>query len=162
MRIFFLCFFVFSFFISFLFASDQISSESTNKGQVEVSANQNIASMEKEISDLKAKIKELESKIDQLTKLVETLIAQQKNAKQTSELEKANVQTVNKNKTEEKPEFVYVSKSGKKYHKQDCRFLVGEPIRMTIEEAKKKKLEPCKFCFPESETDKTKKENNKK
>ncbi|MGB9595880.1 MAG: hypothetical protein ACPL7B_06320 [Candidatus Poribacteria bacterium] len=150
MKIFSLCFFVFLFFVPFFpLASDQSNSESVN--QTEISDNQNIKAMEKEIADLKAKIKELEGKIDQLTKLVETLIAQKKDSKQRSELEKLNIKENSKNKTDEKPEYVYVSKSGKKYHKQDCRFLVGEPKRMTIEEAKKKKLEPCKFCFPESE-----------
>ncbi len=158
MKIFPLCFLIFSIllFSSYLFADDQTGSESACQDQVE-----SIRAMEKEIADLKAKIKELEGKIDHLTRLLETFIGQQKDSKQIPKLEKANVQATDVNKTVDKPEYVYVSKSGKKYHKQDCRFLVGEPRRMTIEEAKKKKFEPCKFCFPESKDDQNKKENNK-
>lgn len=44
---------------------------------------------------------------------------------------------------------VYASKSGTKYHKQDCRFLgkTREPI--SLEEAKKRNLGPCGDCKPD-------------
>lgn len=163
MKIFLSVFFVFIFFASFpVSASDQSVSESTNnQDQINVFTGQNIGAMEKEIADLKIKIRELESRIEHLTKLVETLIEQQKVSKQTSESEKSKIQTTNKIKTEENPEYVYVSKSGKKYHRQNCRFLVGEFKQMTLEEAKKKKLERCKLCFPETENTQNKKEKDK-
>ena len=146
---------LFFFISSCLFAqSDQAKSESDVK-QVKSDSQ----ALEKRISELEARIKELESKIDQLTKLVGTLLAQQKNAAPNSQTEKTTAQT--NNVTQEKPELVYVLKSGKKYHLQGCRFLFGESIQLTIDEAKRKKFEPCKVCFPEIAKDKTKKENSK-
>jgi HK97 family phage major capsid protein len=151
-----LSFFLLFFFISScLFAqSDQLKPESDAK-QVK-SDNQ---ALEKRISELEAKIKELEGKIDQLTKLIELLLVQQKNVTPNSQPEKTTAQT--NNVSQEKPEFVYVLKSGKKYHLQGCRFLFGEPIQMTIDDAKRKKFEPCKVCLPEVMKDKTRKENGK-
>jgi cell division protein FtsB len=153
---FFTSFFLLFFFISFcLFAqSDQLKPESDTK-QVK-SDNQ---ALEKRISELEAKIKELEGKINQLTKLVGTLLAQQKNITPNSQPEKIAPQT--NNVTQEKPELVYVLKSGKKYHLQGCRFLFGESIQMTIDDAKRRKFEPCKVCLPEIRRDKTNKENGK-
>lgn len=45
-------------------------------------------------------------------------------------------------------QIVYVTTSGKKYHKQGCRFLMGNYGKIAIEEAKRRKLTPCSFCFP--------------
>lgn len=150
-----------NFFLLFFFISSCLFAQS-NQAKPEENAKQaksDNQALEKRISELEAKIKELEGKIDQLTKLVGTLLAQQKNVTPNSQPEKTNAQT--NNVPQEKPELVYVLKSGKKYHLQGCRFLFGESIQMTIDEAKRKKFEPCKVCFPEVRKDKTKKENSK-
>jgi hypothetical protein len=45
-------------------------------------------------------------------------------------------------------EDVYVTKNGKKYHKNDCLLIKnkgGKPIAM--EEATQKSLKPCRKCF---------------
>ena len=44
--------------------------------------------------------------------------------------------------------IVYVTKSGKKYHRQDCQYVRGGAIRMTLEEAKAKGFTPCSRCKP--------------
>lgn len=47
-------------------------------------------------------------------------------------------------------EKVWATKSGKKYHKADCKTLARSKtkIEMTLKEAKDKGLKPCKLCHP--------------
>jgi hypothetical protein len=42
---------------------------------------------------------------------------------------------------------VYVTKSGKKYHREGCRSLRSSAIAITLEDAKKS-YEPCAVCSP--------------
>jgi len=45
-------------------------------------------------------------------------------------------------------EDVYITKYGKKYHKQGCSLIAKKnPQAITLKEAKAKGLEPCKRCF---------------
>ena len=45
-------------------------------------------------------------------------------------------------------EDVYITKRGKKYHKQDCPLIANKDAqKVNLEEAKAKGLEPCKRCF---------------
>ena len=44
--------------------------------------------------------------------------------------------------------IVYVTKTGKKYHRQDCQFLSKSKIAMGLDEAKKRGLTPCRICKP--------------
>ena len=45
-------------------------------------------------------------------------------------------------------EDVYVTKRGKKYHKQDCRLISKSDVqKISVEEAEAKGLKPCKRCF---------------
>jgi hypothetical protein len=47
---------------------------------------------------------------------------------------------------------VYVTKNGKKYHTETCRWVKGrETIKMAEEEAIKKGLTPCGKCMTEGE-----------
>lgn len=43
--------------------------------------------------------------------------------------------------------IVYITKSDKKYHKEDCK-LVKEKVKMKLGEAKEKGFTPCSSCFP--------------
>ena len=43
---------------------------------------------------------------------------------------------------------VFVTKTGKKYHRQSCRFLAKSEISMDIGEAKARGFTPCKICKP--------------
>lgn len=45
------------------------------------------------------------------------------------------------------PSIVYVTKSGSKYHRGNCRHLVKSRIAISVVEAKKR-YEPCKACKP--------------
>lgn len=48
--------------------------------------------------------------------------------------------------------LVYISKTGSKYHKQQCSTLRKESIAIKLEEAKRLGYEPCAKCFPEAAT----------
>ena len=44
---------------------------------------------------------------------------------------------------------VYVTKTGKKYHRQDCQFLSKSKIALGLGEAKKRGFTPCRICKPQ-------------
>jgi biopolymer transport protein ExbD len=43
---------------------------------------------------------------------------------------------------------VYVTKTGKKYHSDGCRYLSNSKIAMTLKDAKAKGYTPCSVCRP--------------
>jgi len=43
---------------------------------------------------------------------------------------------------------VYVTKSGKKYHRSQCQFLATSKIPISLTQAKKRGFTPCKICKP--------------
>jgi cbb3-type cytochrome oxidase cytochrome c subunit len=43
---------------------------------------------------------------------------------------------------------VYVTKTGKKYHRDGCRYLSHSKIPMTLKDAKAKGYTPCSVCRP--------------
>ncbi len=47
---------------------------------------------------------------------------------------------------------VYVTETGKKYHAKNCDIVKTGKKGITLEEAKKKGLEPCKVCKVEAES----------
>lgn len=48
-------------------------------------------------------------------------------------------------------ELVYISHGSKKYHKKGCKFIRGEENPITVDEAEKLGLTPCKVCKPDIE-----------
>jgi endonuclease G, mitochondrial len=44
--------------------------------------------------------------------------------------------------------IVYITKAGKKYHREGCRYIKKSKIAISLEDAKKKGLQPCKVCKP--------------
>jgi hypothetical protein len=48
----------------------------------------------------------------------------------------------------EETTLVYVTRSGKKYHLKDCRYVRKSRLTLTLKEAKEKGYEPCKVCHP--------------
>lgn len=51
-------------------------------------------------------------------------------------------------KKPDKTIWVYITETGKKYHRAKCRYLDKSCIEITLEEAKKAGYEPCKVCKP--------------
>ena len=47
-----------------------------------------------------------------------------------------------------KEQIVYVTRTGKKYHRDGCRHLVRSRLPITLREAKQHKYAPCKVCKP--------------
>jgi hypothetical protein len=43
---------------------------------------------------------------------------------------------------------VYITKTGKKYHRSSCRYLKKSKIKISLKDAKKNKYAPCKVCKP--------------
>jgi biopolymer transport protein ExbD len=48
---------------------------------------------------------------------------------------------------------VYITKTGKKYHRAGCRYLSQSQIKTTVKEAQANGYTPCKVCRPPQVTD---------
>lgn len=79
--------------------------------------------------------------------------------RENSQVSKSNVQnTISANeglsadkqdqKAEEHSETVFVTSTGKKYHKDGCTHLKKSKIPISIQEAKAQGYEPCSICYP--------------
>ena len=64
------------------------------------------------------------------------------------EIKNAN-ETVSENKINETEKIVYIAKTGKKYHLENCRTLRGEKEAIDLNEAIKNGYEVCKVCKPD-------------
>jgi hypothetical protein len=49
---------------------------------------------------------------------------------------------------EPKAQTVYVTRTGKRYHREGCRYLASSKIPMTLKDAKAQGYTPCKVCRP--------------
>ena len=47
-----------------------------------------------------------------------------------------------------KEKTVYITKTGKKYHKSNCKSLIREKTEIQLSKAKSKGYLPCKICKP--------------
>lgn len=60
----------------------------------------------------------------------------------------SNTVTVTLKSTSSDDVIVYVTSSGKKYHKEGCKYLSSSKIPITLKEAKAKGYTPCSVCLP--------------
>ena len=67
---------------------------------------------------------------------------------ENSEIKNAN-ETISENKINETEKIVYIAKTGKKYHLENCRTLRGEKEAVDLNEAIKNGYEACKICKPD-------------
>ena len=51
---------------------------------------------------------------------------------------------------------VYITKTGERYHKEDCRYLHSSKIKTTLSDAKTSGYTPCKVCKPTTKVTKSK------
>ncbi len=49
---------------------------------------------------------------------------------------------------EPKAQTVYVTRTGKRYHRDGCRYLASSKIPMPLKDAKARGYTPCKVCRP--------------
>ena len=64
------------------------------------------------------------------------------------EIKNAN-ETISENKINDAEKIVYIAKTGKKYHLENCRTLRGEKEAIDLNEAIKNGYEVCKVCKPD-------------
>ena len=70
-------------------------------------------------------------------------------ANENLEIKNAN-ETISENKINETEKIVYIAKTGKKYHLENCRTLRSEKEAIDLNEAIKNVYEVCKVCKPDS------------
>ena len=88
-----------------------------------------------------------ETKINE-TKTNEIKSTNENKANENLEIKNAN-ETVSENKINETEKIVYIAKTGKKYHLENCRTLRGEKEAIDLNEAIKNGYEVCKVCKPD-------------
>ena len=74
--------------------------------------------------------------------------SEENKANENSEIKNAN-ETISENKINETEKIVYIAKTGKKYHLENCRTLRGEKEAIDLNEAIKNGYEACKVCKPD-------------
>ena len=89
----------------------------------------------------------IETKINE-TKTNEIKSTNENKANENLEIKNAN-ETINENKINETEKIVYIAKTGKKYHLENCRTLRGEKEAIDLNEAIKNGYEVCKVCKPD-------------
>ena len=110
-------------------------------------------------NETKAKIIPKENKKDEIkteTKINETKTNEIKTtnenkenkANENSEIKNSS-ETIGENKINETEKVVYIAKTGKKYHLENCRTLRGEKEAIDLNEAIKNGYETCKVCKPD-------------
>ena len=89
-----------------------------------------------------------ETKINE-TKTNEIKVTNESKENENLEIKNAN-ETVSENKINETEKIVYIAKTGKKYHLENCRTLRGDKEAIDLNEAIKNGYEACKVCKPDS------------
>ena len=110
-------------------------------------------------NEIKSKIVPKENKKNEVkteTKINETKTneikatneSKENKANENLEIKNAN-ETISENKINETEKIVYIAKTGKKYHLENCRTLRGEKEAIDLNEAIKNGYEVCKVCKPD-------------
>ena len=91
-----------------------------------------------------------ENKISEIktNEIKTTKESKENKANENSEIKNAN-ETISENKINETEKIVYIAKTGKKYHLENCRTLRGEKEAIDLNEAIKNGYEVCKICKPD-------------
>ena len=132
----------------------QINAESTEDNQT---PEEDYFSYEAESETNTVKTEEKSKTAVKENKAIEIKTNELKNIAKSDEIksnENAKVETVNEtaseNKINEIEKIVYISKTGKKYHLENCRTLRGEKEAIDLNEAIKNGYEACKICNPDN------------
>ena len=96
-------------------------------------------------NEVKTETKINESKTNEIKATNES---KENKANENLEIKNAN-ETVSENKINETEKIVYIAKTGKKYHLENCRTLRGEKEAIDLNEAIKNGYEACKVCKPD-------------
>ena len=107
-------------------------------------------------NEMKTKIVPKENKNDEVkteakineNKTNEIKSTNENKANENLEIKNSN-ETISENKINETEKIVYITKTGKKYHLENCRTLRGEKEAIDLNEAIKNGYEVCKVCKPD-------------
>ena len=134
--------------------SNETSSES-KKFQIETESieddSDNFVYEEAETNIIKTnKTTSKENKISEIkiNEIKATNESKENKANENLEIKNAN-ETVSENKINETEKIVYIAKTGKKYHLENCRTLRGEKEAIDLNEAIKNGYEVCNVCKPD-------------
>ena len=91
-----------------------------------------------------------ENKISEIktNEIKRTNESEENKANENLEIKNAN-ETISENKINDTEKIVYIAKTGKKYHLENCRTLRGEKEAIDLNEAIKNGYEVCKVCKPD-------------
>ena len=78
----------------------------------------------------------------------ETNESKENKSNENLEIKNSN-ETIGVNKINDTEKIVYIAKTGKKYHLENCRTLRGEKEAIDLNEAIKNGYEVCKVCKPD-------------
>jgi hypothetical protein len=56
-------------------------------------------------------------------------------------------------KQQEVDSIVYITRNGKKYHKEGCQYLSKSKLTISLREALENRYEPCKRCYKDTARD---------
>ena len=123
----------------------QINSEFTNDNQTQEEADYFSYESESKTNIIKTKTavkenKPTEIKTNELKNITDT-----NEANENIEVKNEN-KIASENKINDIEKIVYISKTGKKYHLENCRTLRGEKESIDLNEAIKNGYEVCKIC----------------
>ena len=102
-------------------------------------------SKENKINEIKTETKINETKTNEIKATNES---KENKANENLEIKNAN-ETISENKINDTEKIVYIAKTGKKYHLENCRTLRGEKEAIDLNEAIKNGYEVCKVCKPD-------------
>ena len=133
----------------------QVSAELTEDNQMleeensflhETEVETNVVKTEEKSKTVVKENKATEIKTNELKNIAET---NETKANENIEV-KTITETANENKIEYIEKVVYIAKTGKKYHLENCRTLRGEKEAIDLNEAIKNGYEACKVCNPDN------------
>ena len=102
-------------------------------------------SKENKKDEIKTETKINETKTNEIKATNES---KENKANENLEIKNTN-ETISENKINETEKIVYIAKTGKKYHLENCRTLRGEKEAIDLNEAIKNGYETCKVCKPD-------------
>lgn len=133
----------------------QVSAELTEDNQMpeeedsflhETEVKTNVVKTEEKSKTVVKENKATEIKTNELKNIAET---NETKANENTEVETVT-ETVSENKINDIEKVVYIAKTGKKYHLENCRTLRGEKEAIDSNEAIKNGYEACKVCNPDN------------
>ena len=120
--------------------------EETDYFSYETESQTNIVKTEEKSKTAVKENKPTEIKTNELKNIAET---NETKANENIEVKSEN-KTASENKINDAEKIVYISKTGKKYHLENCRTLSGEKEAIDLNEAIKNGYEACKICNPDN------------